>query len=135
MKLNSMKSKESKEVSESMYENLSKVFVILSSLLASVIVGWLAFLLLYKCWIYFGIFQPHVEGLSLGVFLVFPIFYSIYNSKLIESNLSPKTQFKLISTQLFWIFLALTVVLNLDLLVPMFRSFYDLFLSIFTPTI
>ena len=135
MKLNSMKSKESKEVSESMYENLSKVFVILSSLLASVVVGWLAFLLLYKCWIYFGIFQPHVEGLSLGVFLVFPIFYSIYNSKLIESNLSPKTQFKLISTQLFWIFLALTVVLNLDLLVPMFRSFYDLFLSIFTPTI
>lgn len=135
MKLNSMKSKESKEVSESMYENLSKVFVILSSLLASVVVGWLAFLLLYKCWIYFGIFQPHVEGLSLGVFLVFPIFYSIYNSKLIESDLSPKTQFKLISTQLFWIFLALTVVLNLDLLVPMFRSFYDLFLSIFTPTI
>lgn len=135
MKLNSMKSKESKEVSESMYENLSKVFVILSSLLASVVVGWLAFLLLYKCWIYFGIFQPHVEGLSLGVFLVFPIFYSIYNSKLIESNLSPKIQFKLISTQLFWIFLALTVVLNLDLLVSMFRSFYDLFLSIFTPTI
>ena len=135
MKLNSMKSKESKEVSESMYENLSKVFVIFSSLIASVVVGWFAYLILYKCWFYFGILQPQVEGLSLGVFLVFPIFYSIYNSKLIESDLSPKIQFKLISTQLFWIFLALTVVLNLDLLVPMFRSFYDLFLSIFTPTI
>ena len=140
MKLNSIKSKgmklkTSEELSYFMYEILSKVFVFLSSFLASLVLGWLAFLILYKCWIYFGIFQPHVEGLSLGVFLVFPIFYSIYNSKLIESDLSPKTQFKLISTQLFWIFLALTVVLNLDLLVPMFRSFYDLFLSIFTPTI
>lgn len=98
MKLKSVKSKDSEEFSDSVYEHLSRVFVFLSSFLSAVVVDWLAFLLLYKCWVYFGILQPHVEGLSLGVFLVIPIFYSIYNSKLIESGLSPKTQFKLIST-------------------------------------
>ena len=135
MKLKSVKSKDSEELSESVYKHLSMVFVFLSSFLSAVVVGWLAFLLLYKCWFYFGILQPHVEGLSLGVFLVFPIFYSIYNSKLIASGLSPKTQFKLISTQLFWVFLSLTVVLNLDLIVLMFRSFYDFLLSLVSPSI
>lgn len=135
MKLKSVKLKDLEELSDFVYEHLSKVFVFLSSLLASLTVGWFAFLILYKCWIYFGILQPHVEGLSLGVFLVIPIFYSIYNSKLIESGLSPKTQFKLISTQLFWVFLALTVVFNLDMLVHIFRNFYEFFLSLFSPTI
>ena len=77
MNLKDMNYKDSEELSDSMYENLSKVFVFLSSLLASVTVGWLAFLLMYKCWIYFGILQPHVEGLSLGVFssLSYFLFY------------------------------------------------------------
>ena len=101
MNLKDMNSKDSEELSDSMYENLSKVFVFLSSLLASVTVGWLAFLLMYKCWIYFGILQPHVEGLSLGVFLVFPIFYSIYKSKMNESNLSPKAHLFLFSCFVF----------------------------------
>lgn len=135
MRLKILKSKDLEELSDSMYENLSKVFVFLSSLLASIVVGWLAFLLLYKCWIYFGILQPHIEGLSLGVLLVFPIFYSSYTSKLTESNLSPRSQFKLISTQLFWVFLALTIVLNLDLLIPIFRTFYEFFLSLLSPTL
>lgn len=134
MRLKSLKSKDLEELSDSMYENLSKVFVFLSSLLASIVVGWLAFLLLYKCWIYFGILQPHAEGLSLGVLLVFPIFYSIYKSKMNESEVSPKTQFKLISTQLFCTFLALTFVLNLDLLVPIFKGFNDFFSSLLSPS-
>lgn len=104
MDLKGAKSKHLEELSDSMYEHLSKLFVILSSLLASVTVGWFAFLILYKCWIYFGILQPHVEGLSLGVILAFPIFYSIYNSKLTDSDLSPRSQFKLVSTPLFWFF-------------------------------
>lgn len=133
MELKGAKSKHSEELSDSMYEHLSKLFVILSSLLASVTVGWFAFLILYKCWIYFGILQPHSEGLSLGVFLVFPIFYSIYKSKLTESDLSPKTQFKKISIQLFCVFLALTFALNLDLLVLIFRNFYDFFSSLVSP--
>lgn len=135
MNLKDMNSKDSEELSDSMYENLSKVFVFLSSLLASVTVGWLAFLLMYKCWIYFGILQPHVEGLSLGVFLVFPIFYSIYKSKMNESNLSPKAHFKFISIQLFCVFLALTLVLNLDLLVPIFRGFHDFLIALVSPSI
>lgn len=135
MKIHSMKSKDSEELSNSVYEHLSKIFVFLSSFIVSITVGWFAFLILYKCWIYFGILQPHAEGLSLGVFLVFPIFYSIYNAKLTESDLSPKTQFKKISSQLFCVFLALTVVLNLDLLVPIFRGFHDFFLSLLSPTI
>lgn len=98
MRLKILKSKDLEELSDSMYENLSKVFVFLSSLLASIVVGWLAFLLLYECWIYFGILQPHAEGLSLGVLLVFPIFYSNYKSKMNESEVSPKNQFKLNST-------------------------------------
>lgn len=134
MRLKSLKSKDLEELSDSMYENLSKVFVFLSSLLASIVVGWLAFLLLYKCWIYFGILQPHAEGLSLGVLLVFPIFYLIYKSKMNESEVSPKTQFKLISTQLFCTFLALTFVLNLDLLVPIFKGFNDFFSSLLSPS-
>ena len=117
-----------------MYEHLSKLFIFLSSFIASITVGWLAFLLCYKCWIYFGILQPHVEGLSLGVLLVFPIFYSIYNSKLNESDLSPKPQFKAISIQLFCTFLALTLVLNLDLLVPIFNVFSDFFMSLLSPS-
>lgn len=135
MQLNGAKSNGSEELSDSMYENLSKVFVLLSSLLASVVVGWLAFIILYKCWIYFGILQPHVEGLSLGVFLVFPIFYAIYKSKLNGSNLSPKAQFKDISIQLFCVFLALTLVLNLDLLVPIFRGFHDFLIALVYPSI
>lgn len=135
MRLKILKSKDLEELSDSMYENLSKVFVFLSSLLASITVGWLAFLLCYKSWIYFGFLQPHAEGLSLGVLLVFPIFYSSYKSKMNESNLSPKAHFKLISIQLFWVFLALIFVLNLDLLVPTFRNFYDFFISLFSPTI
>ena len=135
MDLKGAKSKHLEELSDSMYEHLSKLFVILSSLLASVTVGWFAFLILYKCWVYLGILQPHVEGLSLGVFLVFPIFYSIYKSKLTESDLSPKTQFKKISIQLFCVFLALTIVLNLDLLVPIFRGFHDFLLSQISPSI
>lgn len=98
MNLTGIKSKDLESSSESVYEHLSQLFIFLSSLLASVTVGWFAFLILYKCWIYFGIFQPHVEGLSLGVFLVIPIFYSIYNSKLIESGLSPKTQFRYVGS-------------------------------------
>ena len=135
MNLKDVKSKDTEELSDSMYKHLSKIFVFLSSLLASVTVGWFAFLILYKCWVYFGILQPHAEGLSLGVLLVFPIFYSIYNSKLTESELPPRSQFKIISTQLFWVFLALTIVLNLDLVVPTFRNFYDFFISLFSPTI
>lgn len=135
MKLKGMKSKHSEELSDSVYEYLSKVFVFLSSLLASVVVGWFAFLILYKCWVYFGILKPHAEGLSLGVFLVFPIFYSIYKSKLSGSNLSPKAQFKAISIQLFCTFLALTFVLNLDLVVPIFRSFHDFLLLLLSPSI
>lgn len=123
------------DLSDFIYEKLSKVFVFLSSLLSAVVVVWLAFLILYKCWFYFGILQPHVDGLPLGVILAFPIFYSIYNSKLIESDLSPRSQFKLISTQLFWVFLSLTVVLNLDMLVPIFRNSYEFFLSLLSPTI
>lgn len=135
MRLKILRFKALEELSDSMYENLSKVFVFLSSLLASIVVGWLAFLLLYKCWIYFGILKPHVEGLSLGVLLVFPIFYSIYNSKLNESDLSPKTQFKVISIRLFCVFLALTLVLNLDLVVPIFHNFYDFFSSLVSPNL
>ena len=45
MRLKILKSKDLEELSDSMYENLSKVFVFLSSLLASITVGWLAFLL------------------------------------------------------------------------------------------
>lgn len=122
-------------LSDFIYEKLSKVFVFLSSLLSAVVVVWLAFLILYKCWFYFGILQPHVDGISLGVVLAFPIFYSIYNSKLTDSDLSPRSQFKLISTHLFWVFLSLTVVLNLDMLVPIFRNFYEFFLSLLSPTI
>lgn len=135
MNLKGIKSKDLESSSESVYEHLSQLFIFLSSLLASVTVGWLAFLILYKCWVYFGILQPHVEGLSLGVFLVFPIFYSIYKSKLTESDLSPKTQFKKISIQLFCVFLVLTIVLNLDLLVPIFRGFHDFLLSLISPSI
>lgn len=135
MNLKGIKSKDSEKLSKSVYEHLSQLFIFLSSLLASVTVGWLAFLILYKCWVYFGILQPHVEGLSLGVFLVFPIFYSIYKSKLTESDLSPKTQFKKISIQLFCVFLVLTIVLNLDLLVPIFRGFHDFLLSLISPSI
>lgn len=123
------------DLSDFIYEKLSKVFVFLSSFLSAVVVGWFAYLILYKCWFYFGILQPHVDGLSLGVILAFPIFYSIYNSKLIESDLSPRSQFKLISTQLFWVFLSLTVVLNLDMLVPIFHNSYEFFLSLLSPTI
>ena len=43
MRLKILKSKDLEELSDSMYENLSKVFVFLSSLLASIVVGWLAF--------------------------------------------------------------------------------------------
>lgn len=135
MNLKGVKSKDLDEFSDSVYEHLSKLFIFLSSLLASVTVGWFAFLILYKCWVYFGILQPHVEGLSLGIFLVFPIFYSIYKSKLTESDLSPKTQFKKISIQLFCVFLALTVVLNLDLLVPIFKGFHDFLLLLISPSI
>lgn len=135
MKLKSVKSNDSEELSESMYEHLSKLFVFLSSLLASVTIGWFAFLILYKCWLYFGILQPHAEGLSLGVFLIFPIFYSIYKSKLKESEIPPKTQFKKISIQLFCVFLALTIVLNLDLLVPIFRGFHDFLIALVSPSI
>lgn len=135
MRLKILKFKDLEELSDSMYENLSKVFVFLSSLLASIVVGWLAFLLLYKCWIYFGILQPHAEGLSLGVLLVFPIFYSIYKSKMNKSDLSPKTQFRAISIQLFCTFLALTLVLNLDLLVPIFKGFSDFFMLLLSPSI
>lgn len=134
MRLKILKSKDLEELSDSMYENLSKVFVFLSSLLASIIVGWLAFLLLYKCWIYFGILQPHAEGLSLGVLLVFPIFYSNYKSKMNESEVSPMNQFKLNSTQLFCTFLALTIILNLDLVVPIFKGFNDFFSSLLSPS-
>lgn len=134
MQLKDINSKDSEELSDSMYENLSKVFVFLSSFIASITVGWLAFLLCYKSWIYFGILQPHAEGLSLGVLLVFPIFYSIYKSKMNESEVSPKSQFKLISTQLFCTFLALTFVLNLDLLVPIFKGFNDFFSSLLSPS-
>ena len=135
MQLKGINSKDSEELSDSMYEHLSKLFIFLSSFIASITVGWLAFLLCYKSWIYFGILQPHAEGLSLGVLLVFPIFYSSYKSKMNESNLSPKAYFKLISIQLFWVFLALTFVLNLELLVPTFRNFYDFFISLFSPDI
>ena len=135
MQLKGTKSKDSEEHFDSMYEHLSKLFVFLSSFLASLTVGWLAFLLCYKNWVYFGILQPHVEGLSLGVCLVFPIFYSSYKSKMNESNLSPKTQFKKISIQLFCVFSVLTIVLNLDLLVPIFRGFHDFLLSLISPSI
>ena len=135
MRLKILKSKDLEELSDSMYENLSKVFVFLSSLLASIVVGWLAFLLLYKCWIYFGILQLHAEGLSLGVLLVFPIFYSIYKSKINKSALSPKTQFRAISIQLFCTFLALTLVLKLNLLVPIFKGFSDFFMSLLSPSL
>lgn len=134
MRLKILKSKDLEELSDSMYENLSKVFVFLSSLLASIVVGWLAFLLLYKCWIYFGILQPNAEGLSLGVLLVFPIFYSNYKSKMNESEVSPMNQFKLNSTQLFCTFLALTIILNLDLVVPIFKGFNDFFSSLLSPS-
>lgn len=134
MRLKILKSKDLEELSDSMYENLSKVFVFLSSLLASIVVGWLAFLLLYKCWIYFGILQPHAEGLSLEVLLVFPIFYSNYKSKMNESEVSPMNQFKLNSTQLFCTFLALTIILNLDLVVPIFKGFNDFFSSLLSPS-
>lgn len=134
MRLKILKSKDLEELSDSMYENLSKVFVFLSSLLASIVVGWLAFLLLYKCWIYFGILQPHAEGLSLVVLLVFPIFYSNYKSKMNESEVSPMNQFKLNSTQLFCTFLALTIILNLDLVVPIFKGFNDFFSSLLSPS-
>lgn len=134
MRLKILKSKDLEELSDSMYENLSKVFVFLSSLLASIVVGWLAFLLLYKCWIYFGILQPHAEGLSLGVLLVFPIFYSNYKSKMNESEVSPMNQFKLNSTQLFCTFLALTIIHNLDLVVPIFKGFNDFFSSLLSPS-
>ena len=134
MRLKILKSKDLEELSDSMYENLSKVFVFLSSLLASIVVGWLAFLLLYKCWIYFGILQPHAEGLSLGVLLVFPIFYSNYKSKMNESEVSPMNQFKLNSTQLFCTFLAITIILNLDLVVPIFKGFNDFFSSLLSPS-
>lgn len=134
MRLKILKSKDLEELSDSMYENLSKVFVFLSSLLASIVVGWLAFLLLYKCWIYFGILQPHAEGLSLGVLLVFPIFYSNYKSKMNESEVSPMNQFKLNSTQLFCTFLALIIILNLDLVVPIFKGFNDFFSSLLSPS-
>ena len=134
MRLKILKSKDLEELSDSMYENLSKVFVFLSSLLASIVVGWLAFLLLYKCWIYFGILQPHAEGLSLGVLLVFPIFYSNYKSKMNESEVSPMNQFKLNSTQLFCTFLALTIILNLNLVVPIFKGFNDFFSSLLSPS-
>lgn len=135
MRLKDLKSEYFEELSDSMYENLSNVFVFLSSFLASITVGWFAFLLCYKSWIYFGILQPHAEGLSLGVFLVFPIFYSVYNTKLTESDLSPKTQFKKIYIQLFCVFIALTFVLNLDLLVLIFRGFHDFLLSLVSPNI
>lgn len=135
MRLKILKFKDLEELSDSMYENLSKVFVFLSSLLASIVVGWLAFLLLYKCWIYFGILQPHAEGLSLGVLLVFPIFYSNYKSKMNESEVSPMNQFKLNSTQLFCTFLALTIILNLDLVVPIFKGFNDFFSSLLSPSV
>jgi hypothetical protein len=135
MQLKGIKSKDSEELSDSMYEHLSKLFVFLSSLLASVTVGWFAFLMLYKCWLYFGILKPHAEGLSLGVLLVFPIFYSIYKSKLNESEIPPKTQFKKISIQLFCVFLVLTFVLNLDLLVPIFQGFHDFLRLLISPTI
>ena len=135
MDLKGAKSKHSEELSDSVYEHLSKLFVFLSSLLASVTVGWFAFLILYKCWLYFGTLQPHAEGLSLGVLLIFPIFYSIYKSKLNESETPPKTQFKNISIQLFCVFLVLTFALNLDLLVPIFRGFHDFLLSLISPTI
>ena len=134
MQLKGINSKDSEELSDSMYEHLSKLFIFLSSFIASITVGWLAFLLCYKSWIYFGILQPHAEGLSLGVLLVFPIFYSIYKSKMNESEVSPKNQFKLISTQLFCTFLALTFVLNLDLLVPIFKGFNDFFSSLLSPS-
>lgn len=81
MRLKILKFKDLEELSDSMYENLSKVFVFLSSLLASIVVGWLAFLLLYKCWIYFGILQPHAEGLSLVVLLVFLSFIQFISLK------------------------------------------------------
>lgn len=135
MNLKSKRSKDSEELFESVYEHLTNIFVFLSSFLSAVVVGWFAYLILHKCWVYFGILQPHVEGLSLGVFLEIPIFYSIYNSKLTDSDLSPRSQFKLISTQLFWVFLSLTVVLNLDMLVPIFRNSYEFFLSLLSPTI
>lgn len=135
MQLKGINSKDSEELSDSMYEYLSKLFILLSSFIASITVGWLAFLLCYKSWIYFGILQPHAEGLSLGVLLVFPIFYSIYKSKMNESEVSPKNQFKLISTQLFCTFLALTFVLNLDFLVPIFKGFNDFFSSLLSPSI
>lgn len=135
MDLKSLKSKDSEELSDSMYEHLSKLFVFLSSFMASVTVGWFAFLILYKCWMYFGILEPHAEGLSLGVFLVFPIFYSIYKSKLNDSDIPPKAQFKKIAVQLFCVFLALTFVLNLDLLVSIFRGFHDFLLSLVSPSI
>ena len=135
MQLKGINSKDSEELSDSMYEYLSKLFIFLSSFIASITVGWLAFLLCYKSWIYFGILQPHAEGLSLGVLLVFPIFYSNYKSKMNESEVSPKNQFKLISTQLFCTFLALTFVLNLDLLVPIFKGFNDFFSSLLSPSI
>lgn len=135
MQLKDIKSKDSEELSDSMYEHLTKLFVFLASFIASSTVGWFAFLILYKCWIYFGILQPHAEGLSLGVFLVFPIFYSIYKSKLNDSDIPPKAQFKKISISLFCVFLALTFVLNLDLLVPIFRGFHDFLLSLVSPSI
>lgn len=134
MQLKGINSKDSEELSDSMYEHLSKLFIFLSSFIASITFGWLAFLLCYKSWIYFGILQPHAEGLFLGVLLVFPIFYSIYKSKMNESEVSPKNQFKLISTQLFCTFLALTFVLNLDLLVPIFKGFNDFFSSLLSPS-
>ena len=135
MELKKLNSEDLEELSDSVYEHLSKVFILLSSVLSAVVVGWFAYLILYKCWVYFGILQPSADGLSLGVLIAIPIFYSIYNSKLTESGVSPKVQFKTILVQLFWVFLALTIVFNLDLLVVSFRSFYDFLLSEFTQLI
>ena len=43
MKLKDATLKDSEELSDSVYELLSKIFVFLSSLLASLVVGWFAF--------------------------------------------------------------------------------------------
>lgn len=45
MNLKGIKSKDLESFSESVYEHLSQLFIFLSSLLASVTVGWLAFLI------------------------------------------------------------------------------------------
>lgn len=51
-----------------------------------------------------------------------------------ESEVSPMNQFKLNSTQLFCTFLALTIILNLDLVVPIFKGFNDFFSSLLSPS-